>query len=78
MPNILSTFRDRSNWGIAGTQQFKCRGGNYIYGSAACNSGFYLNVFCESKYSTHGYTCQQDTSPDTIACYDIFKSTHPQ
>ena len=72
--NIPPNLNEFCNWGFAGPQKFECRGKTYTYGSVACKSGFYQNVFCESKYSTHGYTCQEDESPDTIACYNILKS----
>ena len=57
------------NWGFAGPKYFKYRGKTYVYGSVACASGIYSDIFCEERYSKSGQNCVADNSPDTIACH---------
>ena len=66
------------NWGFAPPEKFECNGKLYVYGSAACVSGFYENIFCEEQYASHGYTCQQDNSAYTIICFALFKDHKKQ
>ena len=61
------------NWGFVGPTVFPCRGKTYVYGSVACNSGFYQGIFCEQQYSINGALCEGDNSSDTRACYEDFK-----
>jgi hypothetical protein len=58
------------DWGFVGPKIYRCDDQNYYYGTAACRTGFYSNIFCNSKYSQDGKACADDDSPETIKCYN--------
>ena len=76
--NQQPNLSEYCNWGFAPPEKFECNGKTYVYGSAACASGFYENIFCEEQYASHGYTCQQDNSSYTIICFALFKDHKKQ
>ena len=57
------------NWGVVPPRPFVCNGKNYLYGTAACTSGTYRNIFCKEALGNDGAACAGDNDPDTIACY---------
>jgi hypothetical protein len=68
------------SWGYNGSQTIRCNGKEYCYGTAACASGIYSNVFCRIENCQQGKSCQDDNNPDTISCYDqtVGKRKSPQ
>jgi hypothetical protein len=65
------------NWGIAGPKVITCNGQKYVYGTAACPSGIYSNIFCKEAFSYSGKACSDDNSPETIQCYNRFMRPSP-
>ncbi len=61
---------DFCNWGFVGPKRHKCNGETYYYGTAACSSGFYQNIFCHERFNQDGRACGDDNSPDTVECYN--------
>ena len=65
------------NWGFAGPQVITCNGQRFVFGTAACPSGMYSNIFCKEELSESGKACSDDNSDITIRCYNRFMQTRP-
>lgn len=66
----LSAFAEFCNWGYVGPKIHKCNRETYYYGTAACDSGFYQNIYCHERFNQDGRACADDNSPETIECYN--------
>jgi hypothetical protein len=58
------------NWGFVGPKIISCKGEKYYFGTAACDSGIYRNLFCHEKFNQSGKECSDDVLPETIRCYN--------
>ncbi|RYZ70447.1 MAG: hypothetical protein EOP05_13275 [Proteobacteria bacterium] len=56
------------NWGFVGPKAFKCRGEDYVYGTAACSDGMYSKIFCRTSKMNDGKECADDNAENTLAC----------
>ena len=65
------------NWGFAGPQMITCSGQKFVYGTAACPSGIYSNIFCKEALIDSGKECSNDNSDITIRCYNQFMQSRP-
>ncbi len=76
-PSSPRTEHEWCNWGFAGPQVVTCRGQRFVFGTAACRSGIYKNIFCKEEFSGSGQACADDNSEVTVECYDRFIQARP-
>lgn len=65
------------NWGYAGPKIVTCEGQRFCFGSAACRTQMYSNIFCKEDNCGSGKKCADDSDAVTVRCYNRFIQTLP-
>jgi hypothetical protein len=65
-----TSFAENCNWGFNGATEYTCGSETFLSGSAACDSGFYSRLFCNTKFEDDGQACANDNSVATMKCYE--------